>query len=175
MTPTPSCTELYMWRGRGGRAWRGRWYTGAPRGSGGIGRRASLRSWWPKGRRGSSPFFRRLFSPISGRVSFAGFLDLEKALARRPGASATERQNELCARPAVGRPNAKLAPYAHILGPVGWTLRLLLGSGREAAAFKFARLGNPSGRRLRFFRRVDSHILRLEKTCATQGQGTRLA
>jgi hypothetical protein len=28
-------------------------------GSGGIGRRASLRSWWPKGRRGSSPFFRR--------------------------------------------------------------------------------------------------------------------
>jgi hypothetical protein len=29
-----------------------------PRGSGGIGRRASLRSWWPKGRRGSSPFFR---------------------------------------------------------------------------------------------------------------------
>ena len=28
------------------------------RGSGGIGRRASLRSWWPKGRRGSSPFFR---------------------------------------------------------------------------------------------------------------------
>src|ERR1700678_2720927 len=29
------------------------------RGSGGIGRRASLRSWWPKGRRGSSPFFRR--------------------------------------------------------------------------------------------------------------------
>jgi hypothetical protein len=27
-------------------------------GSGGIGRRASLRSWWPKGRRGSSPFFR---------------------------------------------------------------------------------------------------------------------
>src|ERR1700722_15835478 len=28
------------------------------RGSGGIGRRASLRSWWPKGRGGSSPFFR---------------------------------------------------------------------------------------------------------------------
>ncbi len=41
-----------------GRARRGRWYTGAPCGSGGIGRRASLRSWWPKGRRGSSPFFR---------------------------------------------------------------------------------------------------------------------
>ena len=34
-------------------------YTVAPSGSGGIGRRASLRSWWPKGRRGSSPFFRR--------------------------------------------------------------------------------------------------------------------
>ena len=34
------------------------------RGSGGIGRRASLRSWWPKGRRGSSPFFR---TNISGR------------------------------------------------------------------------------------------------------------
>src|ERR1700728_1682649 len=33
------------------------------RGSGGIGRRASLRSWWPKGRRGSSPFFRRIFFP----------------------------------------------------------------------------------------------------------------
>src|SRR6478672_5965327 len=34
-------------------------YTVLPqRGSGGIGRRASLRSWWPKGRRGSSPFFR---------------------------------------------------------------------------------------------------------------------
>src|SRR5580658_5638928 len=32
------------------------------RGSGGIGRRASLRSWWPKGRRGSSPFFRTLFN-----------------------------------------------------------------------------------------------------------------
>ena len=30
------------------------------RGSGGIGRRASLRSWWPKGRRGSSPFFRMI-------------------------------------------------------------------------------------------------------------------
>jgi hypothetical protein len=30
----------------------------ADRRSGGIGRRASLRSWWPKGRRGSSPFFR---------------------------------------------------------------------------------------------------------------------
>src|SRR5271154_5856104 len=33
-------------------------YSGFHRGSGGIGRRASLRSWWPKGRRGSSPFFR---------------------------------------------------------------------------------------------------------------------
>ena len=31
-------------------------------GSGGIGRRASLRSWWPKGRRGSSPFFRTLLA-----------------------------------------------------------------------------------------------------------------
>ena len=35
-----------------------RCYTVGQRGSGGIGRRASLRSWWPKGRRGSSPFFR---------------------------------------------------------------------------------------------------------------------
>src|SRR5580693_1061755 len=34
-------------------------------GSGGIGRRASLRSWWPKGRRGSSPFFRTLFANSS--------------------------------------------------------------------------------------------------------------
>jgi hypothetical protein len=37
-------------------------YSRSPRGSGGIGRRASLRSWWPKGRRGSSPFFRILSS-----------------------------------------------------------------------------------------------------------------
>jgi hypothetical protein len=36
-------------------------YTVVQRGSGGIGRRASLRSWWPKGRRGSSPFFRTIF------------------------------------------------------------------------------------------------------------------
>jgi hypothetical protein len=35
-------------------------------GSGGIGRRASLRSWWPKGRRGSSPFFRIRYGKISG-------------------------------------------------------------------------------------------------------------
>ncbi len=35
-------------------------YTVCQRGSGGIGRRASLRSWWPKGRRGSSPFFRTI-------------------------------------------------------------------------------------------------------------------
>lgn len=31
-----------------------------PCGDGGIGRHASLRSWWPKGREGSSPFLRTL-------------------------------------------------------------------------------------------------------------------
>jgi hypothetical protein len=38
------------------------------RGSGGIGRRASLRSWWLKGRRGSSPFFRKLLSWMLGNT-----------------------------------------------------------------------------------------------------------
>ncbi len=58
MALTPSCREATYGSPAAGRARHRRWYTGAPRGSGGIGRRASLRSWWPKGRRGSSPFFR---------------------------------------------------------------------------------------------------------------------
>src|SRR5271170_2580650 len=45
-------------------------YSAPPRGSGGIGRRASLRSWWPKGRRGSSPFFR--MKNFGARLEFTG-------------------------------------------------------------------------------------------------------
>src|SRR5271156_1051925 len=47
-------------------------YFGFHCGSGGIGRRASLRSWWPKGRRGSSPFFRTLLAQSSSRFCFDG-------------------------------------------------------------------------------------------------------
>src|SRR5271168_2955821 len=47
-------------------------YFGFHRGSGGIGRRASLRSWWPKGRRGSSPFFRTLLAQSSSGFFFDG-------------------------------------------------------------------------------------------------------
>jgi hypothetical protein len=54
----------------------------SPRGSGGIGRRASLRSWWPKGRRGSSPFFRRIFSQtqINRSVHLIGRVDARDRL-----------------------------------------------------------------------------------------------
>jgi hypothetical protein len=56
-------------------------------GSGGIGRRASLRSWWPKGRRGSSPFFRMPFRESSVNIGFSvvslGFLQTSKLIGRR--------------------------------------------------------------------------------------------
>jgi hypothetical protein len=51
-------------------------YTVPQRGSGGIGRRASLRSWWPKGRRGSSPFFRTIYYFKTWTVSTCCFMSL---------------------------------------------------------------------------------------------------
>src|SRR5579862_2697274 len=52
-------------------------YTVWQRGSGGIGRRASLRSWWPKGRRGSSPFFRTTFFPSDRQQFVFFFIDVQ--------------------------------------------------------------------------------------------------
>ena len=58
------------------KAGRSRCYTVSQRGSGGIGRRASLRSWWPKGRRGSSPFFRTIYDFKTGTLSTCCFTSL---------------------------------------------------------------------------------------------------
>ena len=55
-----------------------------PRGSGGIGRRVSLRSWWPKGRRGSSPFFRNLHSQQPTLVSSQTLEDCDGSPKRHP-------------------------------------------------------------------------------------------
>ena len=43
-----------------------------PRGSGGIGRRTSLRGWRPQGREGSSPFFRTNLKDQEGNCLLAG-------------------------------------------------------------------------------------------------------
>src|SRR5579862_1801704 len=66
-------------------------YSRSPRGSGGIGRRASLRSWWPKGRRGSSPFFRRFFTKSNGGIKSADARQIQRGPVRAKNRESVQR------------------------------------------------------------------------------------
>src|ERR1700691_3002401 len=90
-------------------------YSGFHRGSGGIGRRASLRSWWPKGRRGSSPFFRR---PSHNRQCLSGFgggsRDREVGNSQVWSAKIAEGWKKCTAVNTVNKSDARILPRAGI-------------------------------------------------------------